>query len=168
MFDCLVAGRRYAELEDGRHGTKLLGQRLHVLTVGGPDHHAIVELGAVPILAIAHLGDGEAMLGEEPSHVSFRHHLPLGEAKQMVGKKMSWNAGLDPAKCSERAERRKRTEYRGIKESHAIENAERGRDPDKTQPLSPADREALLKDDAGAEETDASHDALRHTSRVAG
>ena len=53
-----------------------------------PDHHTVVELGAVAALAIAHKGNGEAMLREETSHVASRHHLPFGEAKQMVSEDM--------------------------------------------------------------------------------
>ena len=58
------------------------------------------------------------MLRKETSYIGFRHLLPFGEAKQMVGEDMSWNSSLDPAKCRKRTERRKRAEDRGIEETH--------------------------------------------------
>ena len=162
----LIAGRGDPELEHPLVGLEGLGKPGDAGPVGGPEHHRVAVDVAHAFEAVAELGDAEAVAVDQVAEGIFRH---LGGARKphvqvVVG--LGPDPGLDPGEQGQHPQGDDHRHDEREKEADPGHDPEGGGDPDRCRGGQAPDGKAFLEDHAGAQKTDAGHDALGHPRGV--
>src|SRR5690606_11811579 len=107
-----VAGRRDAEFQHVFALAVVLDEAADIVPVDRADTHPVLEHFPAVIEPVAHIGDGEAAIGDELAHLGLGRRLALGEAQYMQGVVLTRHPLLDPAEEGERADGRERGQHR--------------------------------------------------------
>ena len=127
----MVPSQLYGEPDGVFHLPQILGEPRQVRSVRRLDDRPVLEHRAVAVQSIAHARDREAVALQEAPHVCFAKRLVLGKTQVVVRIELARHHFLEPVEHRQDAERDHARQYRRIIEPRAIEDAERGRHPDR-------------------------------------